>query len=189
VTSLSRHPGHRYSCVTSILSPSSLEVATLVHSLVIWALSVSVYVCMCVSVCSFALFSILVTWSVIYCQDSCIMGSPKAHGQKSISVTIFTNTTWRTLDFPTLVVGHHWSLGATFLGSLGDWLWELVSPRIHASPPTLWSVLPTCWGSAWVCCKLSNVLDLRSGTGSWVLSGKSGTFHPLSSVIRLGLRK
>jgi len=51
------------------------------------------------------------------------------------------------------------------------WLWELVSPRIHASPPTLWSVLPTCWGSAWVCRKLGNAPVLQSGTGYWVLSG------------------
>ena len=46
---------------------------------------------------------------------------------------------WRTLRllgaFPTPVGGHH-SLDATFLGSYGDSLWELVSPRIHASPPT-----------------------------------------------------
>ena len=87
--------------------------------------------------------------------------------------------------FPTLVVGHQGSLGATFR----DWLWELVSPRIHASPPTLWSILPTCWGSAWVCCKLGNAPVIRSGTGSWVLSDKSGACHPLSPGIRLGLRK
>ena len=37
----------------------------------------------------------------------------------------------------------------------------------------------SCWGNAPV---------LRSGTGSWVLSGWSGVCHPLSSVIRLGLR-
>jgi len=49
------------------------------------------------------------------------IGSPKAHCQKSISVTILTGTACRTLGlfgaFPTLVGGHHWSLGATFLGS------------------------------------------------------------------------
>ena len=48
-------------------------------------------------------------------------GSPKAHSQKSVSVTILTSTAWRTLGlfgaFPTLVGGHHWSLGATLLGS------------------------------------------------------------------------
>jgi len=48
-------------------------------------------------------------------------GSPKAHCQKSISVTILTSTAWRTLGlfgaFPTLVGRHHGSLGATFLGS------------------------------------------------------------------------
>jgi len=69
------------------------------------------------------------------------------------------------------VGGHHWSLGATYLGSLGDWLWELVSPRIHASPPTWWSVLPAGWGSVWVCHELGNAPILRSWTGSWVLSG------------------
>jgi len=59
------------------------------------------------------------------------------HCHKSISVTILTSTAWRTLGlfgaFPTLV-GHHWSLGATFLGSYGDWLRELVSPRMHGMP-------------------------------------------------------
>jgi len=48
-------------------------------------------------------------------------GSPKAHCQKSNSVTILTSTTWRALGvfgaLPALVGGHHWSLGATFLGS------------------------------------------------------------------------
>jgi len=48
-------------------------------------------------------------------------GSPKAHCQKSISVTILRTTAWRTLGlfdvFPTLVGGHHRSLGTTFLGS------------------------------------------------------------------------
>ena len=45
-------------------------------------------------------------------------GSPKAHCQKSISVTILTSTAWRTLGlfgaFPTLMGGH---LEAEFLGS------------------------------------------------------------------------
>jgi len=54
-------------------------------------------------------------------------GSPKAHCQKSVSVTIF----WRKLGllgvFPTPVGGHH-SLGATFLATVvreidcGNWL-------------------------------------------------------------------
>ena len=47
----------------------------------------------------------LVRWSVICSQDCCFMASPKAHCQKSISVTIFTSTAWRTLGlfgaFPT----------------------------------------------------------------------------------------
>ena len=30
----------------------------------------------------------------------------------------------------------------------GDSLWKLISPRTHASPPTLWIVLPTCLGLA-----------------------------------------
>jgi len=88
----------------------------------------------------------LVRWSVICCQDGCFMASPKVHGQKSISVTILTSTAWRIIGlfgaFPILVGGHHWCLGATFLGSQGDWLWELVGPKIHASPPSLRSVLP-----------------------------------------------
>ena len=64
----------------------------------------------------------------------------------------------------------------------------LVSPRIHASPPTLWSVLTNSWGSDWVYHKLGNAPVLRSGAGSWVLSGYSGVRHPLCPVIRLGLR-
>jgi len=44
------------------------------------------------------------------------------------------------------------------------------------------------WGSAWVHHKLGNAPVLRSGTGSWVLSGSSGVRHPLRPVIRLGLR-
>ena len=82
---------------------------------------------------------------------------------------------WRTLGlfgaFSTPVGGHHWSLGATFLRSQGDWLLELVSPRIHASPLTLWYVLLNSKGSDWVCRKLEHAPVLRSGTGSWVLSG------------------
>ena len=71
----------------------------------------------------------------------------------------------------------------------------LVSPRIPASPPTLWSVLPISYWvyhklgrSDWVYHKLCNTPVLRSGTGSWVLSGLSDVRHPLSPVIRLGLR-
>jgi len=33
--------------------------------------------------------------------------------------------------------------------------------------------------SAWVCHKLGNAPDIRSGTGSWVLSVFSGARHPL----------
>jgi len=62
--------------------------------------------------------------------------------------------------------GHH-SLGATFLGSWGDWLWELVSPRIHASPPTLWTVVPSCRGLERSALNLGRPLVLRSGTVSW----------------------
>ena len=39
-----------------------------------------------------------------------------------------------------LIPGHY------VFGSWGDWLWGLVSPTMHASPPTLWSVLPTRLG-------------------------------------------
>jgi len=60
------------------------------------------------------------------------------------------------------VGGYHWSMGATFLGSWGDWLWGLVSPRIHASSPTLWTVWPTRRGSDWVYHKLGNAPVQRS---------------------------
>ena len=47
---------------------------------------------------------------------------------------------------------------------------------------------PLGWGSDWVYHKLGNFPILRSGTGSWVLSGLSGVRHSLSPVIGLGLR-
>jgi len=104
-----------------------------------------------------------------------LYASPKAHCPKSISVKNLTSTAWKTLGlfgaFSIVVGGHHWSLSATFLGNWWDWLWELVSPRIHASQPTLWSVSLNSRGSDWVCHKLGNDPVLRSGTGSWVLSG------------------
>jgi len=63
------------------------------------------------------------------------------------------------ISFPasrTLLIGFspEWG-GTTRLENdvLGDWLWELVSPRIHASPPTLWTVLPTWQGTRRVCSK------------------------------------
>jgi len=61
--------------------------------------------------CGLGLCLFLVCWSVICCQDSCLMASPKVHCQKSISVTILTSAARRTLGlfgaFPTLVGGHH----------------------------------------------------------------------------------
>jgi len=47
---------------------------------------------------------------------------------------------------------------------------------------------PPGWGSYWVYHKLGNAPVLRFGTGSWVLSGWLVVCHPLSPVIRLGLR-
>jgi len=90
--------------------------------------------------------------------------------------------------FPTLVGGHQGSLGATFLGSQGDSLWGLVSPRCMPAHQHCDLFYPLGWGSAWVCRKLGHALVLRSGTGPWVLS-ESGACHPLTPVIRLGLRK
>jgi len=59
---------------------------------------------------------------------------------RSISITILTSTALRTLRwlvaFPDQVGRYHF-LGATFLGSQGNWLWGLASPRIYASPPIL----------------------------------------------------
>ena len=40
----------------------------------------------------------LVRWSVICCQDSCFMVSPKSHSQKSISVAILTSTVESQVD-------------------------------------------------------------------------------------------
>jgi len=64
--------------------------------------------------------------------------------------------------FTTLMGGHH-SLGATFLGSWGDWLWRLDSPRIHASPPTLWVDYPPNRRSALVCPKLGRLRSSSPG--------------------------
>jgi len=77
---------------------------------------------------------------------------------KSISVTLLMSTAWRTLGlvgaFPTRArIGGGARPGlAPFAGryvslvvreiDCGEW----VSPRIHASPPTLWTVVPTCRG-------------------------------------------
>jgi len=56
--------------------------------------------------------------------DMFVLWSAKGALPKSISVPILTSNAWRTLGlfgaFPTLVGGHHWSWGATFLGSWGD---------------------------------------------------------------------
>jgi len=70
--------------------------------------------------------------------DAFHQGNLIAHGDLSLGRRALG---WLGI-FPTQVGGHHF-LGATFLGSQGDWLWELVSPRIHASPSTLWTVWPT----------------------------------------------
>ena len=50
-------------------------------------------------------------------------------------------------------------------------LWELVSPRIHASPPTLWTVLPTCLGT-----RLGSALKRRRPLvlRSWTVSRVNG---------------
>ena len=42
---------------------------------------------------------------------------------------------------------------------------------------------PPSWGCDCVYHKLGNAPILRSGAGSWVLSGSSGVRHPLSPVI------
>jgi len=91
---------------------------------------------------------------------------------RGLVVTMWRTAAWvEPLRRHAPVGGHHWSLGATCLGSLGDWLWELVTPRIHANPTTLWFVLPVSLGSVWVCHKLGNAQILRSWTRSWVLRG------------------
>jgi len=55
-------------------------------------------------------------------------------------------------------------------------LWELVSPRIHASSPTLWTVLPTCLGTRLVSAlKRGKTLVLRSWTECLRLSLLSTT--------------
>jgi len=114
-----------------------------------------------------------------------VEGSARRRIARSASrFTIVTCTAWRTLGwlgaFPTLVGGHY-SLGATFLGSSGDLILRLVSPRMHASPQTLSTVFTHC-GSA------SHLGWQRSGTVSWVLCDYSGAHHPCSPVITLGIR-
>ena len=41
---------------------------------------------------------------------------------------------------------------------------------------------PLGWGSDWVYHKLGNILVLRSGTGSWVLSGQSPSAQSCDEV-------
>ena len=56
------------------------------------------YPCVACGLVSF----LLVSWSVICCQDGCMMGSPKAHCQKSIlPIKFLTSTSWRTLEIHT----------------------------------------------------------------------------------------
>jgi len=76
------------------------------------------------------------------------------------------------------VGGHHWSRGTTFLGSYYQ---ETTSKEINCGDFLARGYMPAhqlCdlfytlgWGSDWVYHKLGNTLVLRSGTGSWVLSG------------------
>ena len=128
---------------------------------------------------------------MICCQDGCLMVSPKVHCQTSISVTILTSTAWRTLGlfgaFPTLWGGtiDPW---ACFLVvreiDCGNWLARGYMPAHHHCD----LFYPLNRGSDWVYHKLSNAPVPQSGTGSWVLSDQSGARHPLSPVMRLGLR-
>ena len=61
----------------------------------------------------------------------------------------------------------------------GDWLARRCMPA-HQHCDLLY---PPSWGCDWVYHKLGNTPILRSGTGSWVLSGSLGVRHPLSPVI------
>jgi hypothetical protein len=79
----------------------------------------------------------------------------------ALVVPISDRFNWRILQFFRLLV--ECTLGRstnTFFCSWSDWLWKVGSPRIQASPPTLWTVLPTCRGLDWVCPKLK-VISLR----------------------------
>jgi len=84
-------------------------------------------------------------WSLICCQDGCFMVRQR-HFARKVSRSQLTSTAWRTLGllgaFPTQVGGIHDPWAIRFLVGEFD-LWEFVSPTIHASPPTLWTVLPT----------------------------------------------
>jgi len=70
---------------------------------------------------SLGLCLFIVRWSVICCQDGCLMAFAKIHCPKSISVTILTSNAWEDTRLIWCIsnpVGeHHWSLGTTFLGS------------------------------------------------------------------------
>ena len=120
------------------------------------------YLCVCAHVsylcvtCDQVSF-LLVSWSMICCQDDCLPAMAFAKGA-----------------LPEEYLSH-------------NWLARGCMPA-HQHCDVFY---PLGWGSAWVYCKLGNAPVLRSGTGSWVLSDKSGACHPLSPVtrIRLGLRK
>ena len=105
-------------------------------------------------------------------------GSPKAHFLESISVTILTSTVsvynrliW-CLFYPSLQWGvtiDLWPLRFLVVREIdcGDWLARGYMPA-HQHCDLFY---PLGWGCDWVYHKLGNAPILRSGTGSWVLSG------------------
>jgi len=64
---------------------------------------------------------LFVRWSVICCQDGCFMVRERRIAHRVSQSQFWRALLGRTLGlfcaFPTLVGGHHWCLGATFLGS------------------------------------------------------------------------
>jgi len=65
---------------------------------------------------------LLVSWSVICCQDGCLMASaksalPEEYLSHNFDEQCLGGHLAYFLAFPTLVGGHQGSLGATFLGS------------------------------------------------------------------------
>ena len=103
-----------------------------------------------------------------------------------IFVVIALSVFWWWLSVADWIPIDPWALRFLVVKEIncGDWLARGYM-RAHQQCDLFY---PLGWGCDRVYHKLGNAPILRYGTGSWVLSGKSGVRHSLSPVIRLGLR-
>jgi len=119
---------------------------------------------------------LLVSWSVIWCQDGCSTAFAKgALPEECLSHNFEEQYLWGHWDYLMLFlpswVGtiHAWALRFLVVREIncGDWLARGCMPA-HQHCDLFY---PIGWGSVWVYRELGNAPLLRSGTGSWVLSG------------------